>query len=284
VTILQTITRTAADGCRLVATLSRAHDERGVVILVHGLGDHGGRLAHIGAALVEARFSVLTPDMRGSGRSDGQRGYAPSYDQLIDELDEWVAWTKGLGAGAVVLYGQSMGANLAARVALRRADGDLAGLVLSSPLLRLARRPPRWKLVVGQFARRLSPRLSMHTGIVSDQLTADPELVAQVRADPLRHRRITPPVFFGMVESGEYILAHASQLTLPMLIMHGQLDSIASLEAGQELAERTAPHSRWVYWPGARHELHNDCDRAAVIATVIDWLESIVPMPAADRQ
>ena len=79
---------TARDGTNLVVVdwpLSKG-PVRGVVLIVHGLGEHGGRYAHVAAALNAQRWQVHAYDHRGHGRSSGARGAPPRDDALCDDL------------------------------------------------------------------------------------------------------------------------------------------------------------------------------------------------------
>ena len=48
-------------------------DARAVVVIVHGLGEHGGRYDHVGRRLAGAGFAAYAADHRGHGRSGGRR-------------------------------------------------------------------------------------------------------------------------------------------------------------------------------------------------------------------
>ena len=92
---------------------------RAVVCLVHGLGEHTGRYAHVAAALNDAGYAVLGFDLRGHGKSEGLRGHTPSYETLMDDigrlLDEAAQRYPGK---AQFIYGHSLGGNLVLNYAL----------------------------------------------------------------------------------------------------------------------------------------------------------------------
>jgi len=60
---------------------------RGTVCLVHGLGEHSGRYAHVAAAFTAAGLSLHAIDLRGHGQSEGPRGHTPSLAQWLDDID-----------------------------------------------------------------------------------------------------------------------------------------------------------------------------------------------------
>ena len=94
---------------------------KAVVCLVHGLGEHSGRYAHVAAALNDAGYALLGFDLRGHGKSGGPRGHTPSYDTLMDDIGRLLAEAAQRYPGQPqFLYGHSLGGNLVLNYALRR--------------------------------------------------------------------------------------------------------------------------------------------------------------------
>src|SRR5262249_38740002 len=150
-TMTQSTPRDAAiattDGLSLRARYWRRPNPRGVVVIAHGFGEHGGCYRHVAEALGPAlEVDVLSADLRGHGRSPGRRGVVRRYEELVSDLRsafEWAGRTRP-GLPRFVL-GHSNGGQLALRLALEN-EPDLAGLVLSNPSLKVATRIPRTKL------------------------------------------------------------------------------------------------------------------------------------------
>src|SRR5512137_2011524 len=118
---------------------------KAVVCLVHGLGEHTGRYAHVAAALNDAGYALLGFDLRGHGKSGGPRGHTPTYDALMDDIGRLLAEAGQRYPGQQqFLYGHSLGGNLVLNYALRRKPG-LAGVIATSPALRPATPLPGWK-------------------------------------------------------------------------------------------------------------------------------------------
>lgn len=264
------------DGLRLHARRwSPGEEARGAVCLVHGLGEHGGRYERFAAALTGAGYSLMAADLRGHGRSEGRRGHVGSYDHLMDDIELLLAETS-LGSPGVplFLYGQSMGGNLVVNYALRRRPA-LAGMIASSPLLRMATDPPRWKTALGRHLRRLLPALPLGNGIRADDLSRDLAVVDAYRRDPLVHDRLTPR-FYDVVTAGEWAIAHAAELAVPLLLMHGDADMITSHAASAEFAGRAGDRCTFRLWEGLRHELHNEPEGVQVSRFVLEWMNGVV--------
>ena len=106
---------------------------KAVVCLVHGLGEHSGRYAHVAAALNDAGYALLGFDLRGHGKSGGPRGHTPSYETLMDDIGRLLAEAAHRYPGRPqFLYGHSLGGNLVLNYALRRKPG-IGGVVATSP-------------------------------------------------------------------------------------------------------------------------------------------------------
>jgi alpha-beta hydrolase superfamily lysophospholipase len=86
---LNELTWQAADGTPIFAHEWKTEiTPKAVVVLIHGLGEHGGRYAHVAAAMNAAGYAFIAPDLRGHGRSGGKRGHFPSYDVVADDIQQ----------------------------------------------------------------------------------------------------------------------------------------------------------------------------------------------------
>jgi alpha-beta hydrolase superfamily lysophospholipase len=246
--------------------------QRGVVALIHGHGEHSGRYNHFAEDLNRRGFSVLAIDLRGHGRSGGKRGEILSYDVLMEDIALLMAYIqKSAPRSPRFLYGHSMGGNLVLNFALRRRP-RLSGLIASSPLLRMAVSPARWKLLVAKGLRPLLPRLALASGLNDEDLSRDASVVAAYRADPLVHDRVTAR-FLDVLAAGEWALGHAAQLSMPLLLMHGEADRITSARASLEFAARSGRECEIKLWRSLYHEIHHEPERADVLAYLTGWME-----------
>jgi len=272
--VTETLALPAEDGVRLhVRSWMPAGVPRGVVCIVHGMGEHGGRYAYVASALVRAGFAVYAVDQRGHGLTPGKRGHAPSAERLALDAARFVGMAGARHTGLpIVLYGHSMGGNVALSCAIR-CRPPIAGLVLTSPWLRLAFDPPRAKLRIGRIAAKVWPKLTMSTGL-GRALYRNVEQQAADRKDPLLHNRISAAMFFSIRDEGERLLREARQkLRVPVLLLHGTDDVVTSFAASRELAESLQGRCEFVPWEGGWHELHNDVDRDEVLERIIGWID-----------
>ncbi|MBT9134851.1 MAG: Monoacylglycerol lipase [Firmicutes bacterium] len=264
----------ALDGTRLFAQSWEPENKRGVVCLVHGLGEHSSRYSHFAAVFNQAGFAVVTLDLRGHGKSGGARGHTPSFEHYMDDLQLLLADAEHRFPGTpCFLYGHSMGGLLALNYVLRR-QPRLSGVVIASAGLRSALEAQRVKVLAVHLLGSILPQLSQHSGLNSTMLSRDPKVVEQYRNDPLVHDRISLGMAKGCLEAVKYAFAHAAKFSVPLLVMHGAADELTFPSGSAALASLVARDCTLKIWDGLYHELHNEPEKEAVFRYVLTWLEA----------
>ena len=115
---------------------------------------------------------------------------------------------------------------------------------------------PQWKVSLAKVLSVVAPRLGLKSGLSLEELSDDPRVVADARADRLRHGKITAPVFFGMLEAGQRCMTSSKQLPCPSLLLHGQQDRITDFQSSQSFAN-SRESCEFCSWADGKHELHN---------------------------
>ncbi|MBC8262779.1 MAG: lysophospholipase [Anaerolineales bacterium] len=263
------------DGLQLYAQGWQPETEpKGVICLVHGLGEHNGRYAHLAAFLNQAGYALLTFDLRGHGKSEGPRGHAPSYEALLDDIAHLLEEAAARYPDRpCFLYGHSLGGNLVIGYALRRRP-QLAGVIATGPFLRAAFEPPAWKLSLARIMYSLWPTLSLSNGLDRQALSRDPEVVRAYNNDPLVHDRLSARLGMDMLQSGLQSLERAAEFPLPLLLMHGSDDHITSPQASREFAAQAGERCTLKIWDSFYHEIHNEPEREQVFEHLSEWLMS----------
>ncbi|MFZ9004573.1 MAG: alpha/beta hydrolase [Robiginitalea sp.] len=253
----------------------------GLVVLVHGFGEHSERyLDGVVPFFTSRGLCCFGFDLIGHGRSGGKRGDCTGYDQLLHFVGTACRLARERHPGLpLLLFGHSMGGNLVLNFALRRM-GQPEGIVASSPYLRLAFRPPKWKWQLGKFLERVAPHVTVPAGLDPNGISRDPREVAAYQKDPLIHDRISPRYSFPVIEAGEWALENASDLKTPILILHGTDDPIIDPQ-GSRIFHQKNPGSRLVEIEGGFHELHHDLERAAYFEALQGWLSANFPFGTA---
>jgi Lysophospholipase len=246
---------------------------KAVVVLAHGIGEHGERYEFAAERMTRANLLVTAFDHYGHGRSEGKRGHLRSLDAALKDTETVILESASRHPELpVFLYGHSMGGNIALNCAIRRKP-PIRGLIVTSPWLRLAFQPPAWKERAGKMLAPLWPSLSLSTGLDPADLyrTGGPESRSVV-GDPLCHTRISLRTYTDLQAAGEWALRHADRLEVPLLLMHGTADRITSWHASEQLARLLSGKCEWRAWEGGLHELHNDTEGLETIDYISDWV------------
>ncbi|MBE0675291.1 MAG: alpha/beta hydrolase [Bacteroidales bacterium] len=264
---------TISDGTPIRGEMHEPSGEcRGVLVLIHGLGEHFGRYRQWAQRFVSAGYAVYGADLPGHGVSGGSRGHISSYSaagEIIDNLTDM--GHKRFPGAPVIIYGHSLGGGIVLRY-LIESHPDICCAIVTSPWLKLAFEPPRIKLLLAKAVKGIAPRMAQPSGLVVDYISRDTEVVEEYKNDPLVHDRISVSLFNSAVDAAAYSLSEASGLKVPLLLMHGGGDLITSPE-GSRLFAASSSLTELKIWEGGYHELHNDVIREEVFGYLAGWLE-----------
>jgi alpha-beta hydrolase superfamily lysophospholipase len=276
-------TVTTGDGLALATTLWPARRgageaARGVVVIVHGLGEHCGRYAHVARRLNEAGFDAVGYDHRGHGRSPGRRGAMPAADSLCADLGAVLRAVRAGFDGPLVLLGHSLGGLVAGRfvaegLAERPAAWWMAvdALAMSSPALDAGANAMQ-KVLLATVAPLL-PDLAIDNGLAPHWISRNPATLAAVAADPLVHHRITGRLGIFAASEGRSVIAVAPRWSTPTLLMWAGADRCVAPRGSAEFAA-AAPGDMVTAreWPGLYHEIFNEPEQDEVLETLVGWM------------
>src|SRR5471032_995161 len=251
---------------------------RGVVVLVHGLGEHIDRYDHVAQRLNALGFAVVGYDHRGHGRSPGPRGSMPCDDALCADLGRVLYAVRESFPGPLVLLGHSLGGLIAGRFVAEGLQASPArwwraidALVMSSPALDPGTNAVQ-KLLLAVIAPAL-PNLAVNNGLKVDWISRDANVVTAYAADPLVHDRITGRLGLFVARQGPAVIATAPRWTTPTLLMWAGADRCVAPRGSAAFAAG-APKNVVTQreWPGLFHEIFNEPEQDVVLTAMTDWL------------
>jgi alpha-beta hydrolase superfamily lysophospholipase len=251
---------------------------RGSVLIVHGLGEHAGRYAHVAAHLNANAWRAIGFDLRGHGQSGGARGALARPDSLLDDLAQVIEAVRREHPGPLVLLGHSMGGLIAGRFVAEGLAAQPAmwwrpvdALVMSSPALD----PGMNAFQKGLLAvlGPLAPNLAVNNGLDPAWISRDPAVVKAYVDDPLVHDRITPRLARFIVDGGELVRQRAAGWTLPTALLYAGADRCVA-PRGSDAFAAAAPHSvvHSRRYDGFSHEIFNEPEQREVLAELSRWL------------
>lgn len=256
--------------------LSKDRPARAVVVLVHGIGEHAGRYAHVAQALNDWGFAVRAADHYGHGASSGARGGLPSVMRLVDDLALVVDDTRRLYPGLpLAVLGHSLGGLVAASF-VARAVRPVDALVLSSPGLDPGLSAFQ-KLLVAVLSRA-APTLRVGNGLDERYLSHDPAVVEGYRADPLCHDRIGARLARFLADEGAVVQAAAPRWTVPTLLVYAGDDRLVKAAGSRRFAEAApAEVLSATCFPALYHEIFNELESKPVFDALARWLDARFP-------
>jgi alpha-beta hydrolase superfamily lysophospholipase len=267
-------TYTASDGDNLAVQDWPANGiaQRGVVLLVHGLGEHAGRYHQLALRLNSWGFAVRGYDQYGHGESDGVRGALPREARLIDDLTDVISSTrKRMEGGPLILLGHSMGGLVAALlVALERVPVE--GLVLSSPAF--AVRLNAAQKVLLRTLPRFAPHFTTGNGLDPNFLSHDYAVVAAYATDRLVHDRLSARLAAFIAQSGPQLVSQAPQWKVPTLLLYAGDDKLVDPEGSRSFAANAPKQVVSAQgFPRLFHEIFNEPDNQPVFEALKRWLD-----------
>lgn len=248
---------------------------RGVVCLIHGLGEHIGRYKWDGEALTQAGYVLAGFDQRGFGKSQGPRGFTPSLETYFDDFDSFLTKVADRYPGLpLFLYGLSAGGVLVLAYPPVRHPA-IKGVIATAPGLKSEIEKQKFKVLLTKVLGKVYPSLTFPSGLDVKELSRDATVVEAYLQDPLVHTTITTGWGLAMLKAVALVYKHAPQYPYPVLLMQGTEDKIAFTTSSSSFAE-LAPKDKVTVkmWTGFKHELHTDPDRAQVFKFMVDWLNA----------
>jgi alpha-beta hydrolase superfamily lysophospholipase len=247
-----------------------------IIVLVHGYGEHSGRYEHTASDLARAGFEVHAYDQQGHGRSGGARCHVRRFEHLLDDLEGFVAAVRTERTPLpIVVVGHSMGGLVVAAYASQR-DPKIAGVVTSGATLSMPEDLPRARGIAAHVLRWLAPRLSLASQLDPEALSRDPEIVRAYLEDPLVQGKITTSLASQMLAAIKRTAAAASAVKVPMLLLHGEDDRICPVAGSRDFFEQLTVTQRGLRtYPGLRHEIFNEPERATVLDDLVGWIHKL---------
>lgn len=264
-------TRPNADGLRLFyRRWEPSVAPPALIVIIHGQGEHSGRYVHVGKFLADAGLLAVALDLRGHGKSQGQPGVIRHYSDLVADV---IPFVRDRTIRRCFLFGHSLGGQLVLWIAQQKLV-EVDGVVASAPWLRLAEPPAAWLVNFARIVNRCAPSYRFPTGIGDEKISQDQAHLDSLEDLDLLHHFITVRMYFEAEKAGASLLASPA-IQVPILLTHGDEDRVTSLQATRDFFQRLkAPSKTLRIYPGFRHELHNETERARVLSDYVRWIRT----------
>ncbi|WP_276356925.1 alpha/beta hydrolase [Cohnella caldifontis] len=262
-----------AGGARLFYRMAApVESAKGVVIAVHGLGDHSGGLRNLLTALVENGYLAYALDLRGHGKSPGKRGFIRTWEEFQGDLHSFrervVSETPSL---PLFLAGHSLGGVICADYALSRGQG-MSGLVLISPAI--SYEATFFEKCLIALLGAWKPDFAVQKKGNQEWLTQDSEIRARLASDPLRHDTATSGLGLGLMKAVGRLGKEVVSLRIPLLLQFGLEDRITPPAKLRDFYRSVGSADKRVFeYAGMRHRPFDDLRRELFAWDLLEWLD-----------
>jgi len=259
---------------------------RGVIFFCHGFSDHSSWFfgKYIARMYVEKGYHVYAYDDIGHGRSDGLHCYIAEWRQIVNDTIQVINCCKNnyvqLADLKYFIHSESMGGANALSVVLQQPD-IVNGVILSAPMCRIADdvRPPPVVITTLKLLNHKWPAAKIVPVRNMDELVfRSPEKVIEAKEHPLKYRgKPRVATALQLLQWTDYVEGAMKDISIPMLIMHGEADKITDPQSSRFLYQRAATKDKTLnMYPGAYHALlvgEPAADAAKIWNDVIRWVE-----------
>lgn len=249
-----------------------SRNPRAAVVIVHGFNSHSGRYGWVGEQFTANGLAVHALDLRGRGKSDGERFYVEKFEDYVSDVATFVARTRSQEPGLpVFLLGHSAGGVVACLYALEH-QAELAGVVCESFAHELP--APDFALAGLKALSHVAPHAHV-LKLRNEDFSRDPEVVRSMNNDPLIAREAQPTqTIAALVRADERLKQGFPLITLPVLILHGTLDKAAKPSGSQRFYDMAGSTDKTLkLYEGHFHDLLNDLGKERVMADIQRWID-----------
>lgn len=251
---------------------------KGHILITHGWNEHSSCYENFAKFLVTKSWKVWAYDLRGHGKSSGNRGsidslssYSSDLNKMIDLINDEKTKTERL-----ILFAHSLGACINVLSWTENINKKVDALSLSSPAMGLKGPDSKWKQVLAHIGLRYFPELVIKHNITVNHLTSDKKIQKNNYNGPYRHNKISPSLFHIMDTA--YAKAQKNILTLhkPTLIQASGIDKIVDLEKTTQMFEKIPAKSKHLkVYLNSEHEVLNDIEKEQVYTDFIEFAENL---------
>ena len=270
-----------ADGLNIFTRSWKAEGTpRAVIVLVHGFNAHSGYMIWAAQQFAAHGLAVHALDLRGRGRSEGERFFIEEFSDYTDDVDQLVEIARSANPGLpLYMLGHSAGGVIASSYVFEHQD-TIAGLVCESFALDVGV-PDAAALLIKGLAH-LAPHLHVYT-LKNEIFSRDPAVVAAMNADPLIAKESQPAETSAeLIRAAERLKANMPKYRVPILIIHGTDDKATRYQGSQYFYDHAGSKDKTLkLYEGHYHDLLNDVGKEDVMADIQDWLDERISARSA---
>jgi alpha-beta hydrolase superfamily lysophospholipase len=216
---------------------------------------------------------VYSLDLRGRGRSDGDRFFVQEFSEYISDVSTLMNLAKSREPGLpVYLLGHSAGGVIACGYTLEN-QSELAGLICESFAFQVP--APGFALAVIKGLSHLAPHAHV-LKLKNEDFSRDPKVVQSMNNDPLIANEVQPTqTVAAMIRGDERLKTEFPLIKLPVFILHGTADKATKPGGSQFFYDSAGSSDKTLkFYDGHYHDLLNDIGKEEVLADITGWIHA----------
>lgn len=251
-------------------------DAKGIVLTVHGSGEHIGRYKHVAKWLNENNISMFGGDLPGLGRAAGIRGHIEQFDDYLKKIREWHNYIKQNWPNTpIFILGHSLGGLIVLRYLQELEDkSEFKGAIVSSPAVSIGIEAPEWQIKTAELLRKIWPTFRLKSGIKANQVSRDPVVVKNYEDDPYVYSKISVNWYFEFLKAIKEVWDNIDDLKgIDLLYLQAGEDQLVKPEAASEYVNK-ANNNRINFYliPDLYHEIFNEPEKEEYLQLMSDWI------------
>jgi acylglycerol lipase len=248
-----------------------------IVAICHGFNAHSGVYHWCGEQFNRNNVAVYALDLRGRGRSEGERFFVERFEEYVDDLRKLILLAKSREPRVpIFLLGHSAGGVTGCLFTLEH-QSEIAGFICEDFAFEVP--APEIALAVLKGISFFAPHAHA-LALINEDFSKDPEVVQAMNEDPLIADESQPfATMAAIVRADEQLRKSFPQIKLPVLIIHGDADRAAKLNGSRRLyAEVGAADKTIIVYEGRYHDPLRDIGKEEVLADILNWIEARLPV------
>ncbi|MFH2128990.1 MAG: lysophospholipase [bacterium] len=249
-------------------------DPKGLVMIIHGYGEHSGRYMNVVNTLVPEGYTIWALDHRGHGKSAGRRCHVNRFSDYMEDVAIFEKIARDTHPELPVhIIGHSMGSLIANHYVASRTKQNYRSLTLSGtgaatgPAIKGATK------LISSLLSVVFPTLSIPSGLDPNFISYDKKVVEAYINDPLVENKITTRLGHELMASLPGMIPAAARLKTPTMMQIGSEDESFHPDSWDTLFEAIAVEDKvFRKYEGCRHEVYNEIKKELPLNDLKDWI------------
>ncbi len=245
------------------------------LIIVHGLSEYIASYGEFRDFLNERNIAVYGFDARGHGNSPGIRAHVNRWSEYTEDLHHFVALVQKEQKGKMVMFAHSMGTTIATNYLMEYQD-KLNGLILCGTTIKPVEATKWYLIPMAKLLSWVAPEVSINLKLNIDAVCSDTKVIERSKKDDMKFSTVTPRWGTEILKAIEKTKKHLDIYTMPLLVIHGELDRINDFKAVKDFFEAIPSQDKsFISYKKTFHEILNDVEKEKAFKDIYTFLHSL---------